>query len=956
MKAIEIPTTDPEELLDQMAHLVGEVERRQYFDRRPDLVSEEQVRALCVEVARQARADSERAFELATTARFIAARLSVPSCRALAARASANALHCLGDYDRAQERYEEALAAFAELEDSLSAAITRSSALQNLAYLGEYEKAFRWEARAREAFEAIDDRLRLAILDNNYANVLQRQDRWQEAQEHYYAAYEVFVGLERPEDAILCLNNVATCYLDLHLPDQALQSYSQSKAYCVEQDLPHLEMVVDYHLALIYYLRTEYNRAIKLYQTARRSADSFNDRHQHALCELGLCEIYLELNLVEDAERLAKSSFDGFDRLKMPYEAAISLTNNAIAASRLGDVERAMLMLRRARRSFVSEQNQLWPALIDFYRAVVLAQADRLAEAEDYARSALQSMDASGLDSRATMCEVLLATILLRSGSVPAAREVCLAALDRLKDLELPALDFQVFQVLGQVEEELGSTEQALEAYERCDHWLEQMHSRLQGEDLKISFFGAKQTLYESLVFLNFAKGDENGQEEICLRYIEKSKSRSLADLLAFGAHALPAKSAEASELAERARGLREELNWFYRQLDVQSMREGTEAQATMKRLQAAVREKEDALLQAQRELTASDLELGSIQSAAMLDPEVVRASIPDNAQLVEYFIARGRLLVAVIDGHDSRLMDLGSESLAREKHRLLQFQLSRGVHGRSSPGVAALIQQSTMAHLKGLYRLLVAPIEHLLQRDHLIIAPHGFLHYVPFQALTDEAGAALVERFSISYTPSGSVFHLCATKNEDLEDKSLIMGVADDLAPHILDEVRAVADVLPGAHLLEGESASEDALRELGNGCRYLHIATHGLFRRDNPMFSAIQLGTSRLSLFDLYNLRLSTEMVVLSGCGTGLNAVLGADELLGLTRGVLYAGAKSVLVTLWDVHDASTAAFMRRFYRHLVAGVPRAKALQQTMLEHHAEYPQPYFWAPFVLIGDPG
>ncbi len=956
MKAVEIPTTDPDELLDQMAHLVGELERRQYFDRRPDLLTEERVRILCTEVARQARADSERAFELANTARFIAARLDAAPSRALAARASANALHCLGDYDRAQERYEEALAAFADLEDPLSSAITRSSALQNLAYLGEYEKAFRWEACARQVFETTGDRLRLAILDNNYANVLQRQDRWQEAQEHYYAAYEVFVGLERPEDAILCLNNVATCYLDLHLPDQALQSYTKSKAYCVEQDLPHLEMVVDYHLALIYYLRTEYNRAIQLYQTARRSAESFNDKHQHALCDLGLCEIYLELNLVEDAERLAKTSFDGFDRLKMPYEAAISLTNNAIAASRLGDVEQALVMLRRARKSFVSEQNQLWPALIDFYRAVVLTQADRLDEAEAFALSALRAMDGSGLDSRAAMCEVLLATILLRSGSAPDAREVCLAALERLKGLELPALDYQVFQVLGQVEEDLGFPEKALEAYERCDHWLEQMHSRLQGEDLKISFFGAKQTLYESLVFLNHTTGAENGSDEICIQYIEKSKSRSLADLLAFGAHALPAKSAEANELADHARGLREELNWFYRQLDVQTMREGSEALVTTQRLQSAVREKEDALLQAQRELSASDLELGSIQSAAMLDLEVVRASIPAHAQLIEYFMARGRLLVAVIDASRSQLIDVGSEAEARDKHRLLQFQLSRGVHSRHSPGVAGLIQQSTTAHLQDLYRLLVAPIEDLLDREHLIIAPHGFLHYVPFQALVDGKGAPLIERFSLSYTPSGSVFHLCAAKNETFEERSLIMGVADQLAPHILDEVRAVAEVLPGAHLLEGESASEDALRELGDGCRYLHIATHGLFRRDNPMFSAIQLGTSRLSLFDLYNLRLSTEMVVLSGCGTGLNAVLGADELLGLTRGVLYAGAKSVLVTLWDVHDASTAAFMRRFYRHLVAGVPRAKALQQTMLEHRVEYPQPYYWAPFVLIGDPG
>ncbi len=211
---------------------------------------------------------------------------------------------------------------------------------------------------------------------------------------------------------------------------------------------------------------------------------------------------------------------------------------------------------------------------------------------------------------------------------------------------------------------------------------------------------------------------------------------------------------------------------------------------------------------------------------------------------------------------------------------------------------------------------------------------PHGFLHYVPFHALHD-GDSYLVDRFSISYAPSAGVFHLCAAKGATPKGAALVLGVADERAPRILDEARAVAQALPGSTLLIGEAASEAALKTHGAACRFLHVATHGLFRRDNPMFSAIQLGTSRLSLFDLYDLRLDADMVALSGCGTGLSAVLGADELVGLTRGWLYAGARSVLVTLWDVHDASTAVFMRRFYDHLARGGHRARALRRTMRE---------------------
>src|SRR5205814_2244200 len=114
----------------------------------------------------------------------------------------------------------------------------------------------------------------------------------------------------------------------------------------------------------------------------------------------------------------------------------------------------------------------------------------------------------------------------------------------------------------------------------------------------------------------------------------------------------------------------------------------------------------------------------------------------------------------------------------------------------------------------------------------------------------------------------------------------------------------------------------------------RFIHLATHGRFRRDNPMFSSVQLGTSRLSLFDLYQLDLPAELVTLSGCGTGLNVTEGGDEVLGLVRGLLYAGTQSALVTLWDVHDLSTSEFMTAFYSAL-ASEDKGVAVRRAILE---------------------
>src|SRR6202000_1561051 len=121
-------------------------------------------------------------------------------------------------------------------------------------------------------------------------------------------------------------------------------------------------------------------------------------------------------------------------------------------------------------------------------------------------------------------------------------------------------------------------------------------------------------------------------------------------------------------------------------------------------------------------------------------------------------------------------------------------------------------------------------------------------------------------------------------------------------------------------------------------------HIATHGFFRTDNPMFSAVRLGDSNLSLYDLYDLQLPVELLTLSGCATGLNVVAAGDELLGLSRGLLYAGAQTLLLTLWDVHDGSTAEFMRRFYTHLAGGTSKAAALREAILELRERYPHPW------------
>jgi hypothetical protein len=149
-----------------------------------------------------------------------------------------------------------------------------------------------------------------------------------------------------------------------------------------------------------------------------------------------------------------------------------------------------------------------------------------------------------------------------------------------------------------------------------------------------------------------------------------------------------------------------------------------------------------------------------------------------------------------------------------------------------------------------------------------------------------------------------------------------LLVGVSDAALPHIDGEVAALRNLFDSAVVLAGEAATERAFRRCAPDAEVIHLASHAVFRQDNPLFSTIKLADGWLSLNDLYSMRLRVWLVALSACETGVNDVLAGDELVGLARGFFQAGAGSVVVSLWAVNDASTARLMQRFYGHLESG----------------------------------
>jgi CHAT domain-containing protein/tetratricopeptide (TPR) repeat protein len=942
-----------EGVIESLAHEPSPLKRRQILLGAREAWSTETVGRFYDEAVRRAHVDLPQAERMARSALWLATQIGDEGARATALRAMGNILERKRRYVDALKQFEEALEIYERLGNEMEVARTLNFCLHCMIYLGRYDDALVFASRAEDIFARHGDTARLARLYGNIGNLLHRQDRFDEAMERYRRAYAGLIEAGDPRDVAVALQNMATCQISMNDFRQALDTYERTRRHCVEHELPLLVAVADYNIAYLYYLRGEYTRAIELYRSAREHCQRLGDAYREALCDLDQSEMYVELNLNEEGAHLARRAMTAFQKLGNGYEAAKALTNLAISLSHHGDSQLALNLFRKARDLFTREGNESWIAIIDLYQALVFYQERRLTEARLLAESAFEYFSPGSLQGKAILCQLLLARIHLESGRADRAKGICRNALAKLDHAETPALSYQSFFVLGLIEEELGDRESAYQAYLTAHRHLESLRSHLRTEDTKIAFLKDKLEVYESLVRMCLARGDTKENREAALVYIEQAKSRSLADLIAFRAQDLPASHETHRALVDQVKTLREELNWYSRAIQLQESRSGGARDPKIDRLRRNARDCEHRLVEAMGHLRVEDREFANLQAAGSIDLDAIRAALPEDAMLLQYYRVRDTFHAAMLTRSSLKIAPAGSVTELRKTLQLLRFQLSKF---RLGPAYVKTFHSGLLeaagAHLQESYRQLIAPIAKDLTAEHLIIAPHDFLHYLPFQALLDGADY-LGRRHSISYTPSASVYYLCCTKPTRGSTGSLVLGVPNPSAPQIREEVEAVSAVLPDPEVYVGPDATLEVLRERGARARYVHIATHGWFRQDNPMFSSISLGNSQLSLFDLYHLNLPAELVTLSGCGTGLNVVVGGDELMGLKRGLLYAGAEGLLLTLWDVHDQSTAEFMRLFYSRLKSNPDKAKAAQHATEEIRRAYPHPFYWAPFVLVG---
>jgi CHAT domain-containing protein len=365
---------------------------------------------------------------------------------------------------------------------------------------------------------------------------------------------------------------------------------------------------------------------------------------------------------------------------------------------------------------------------------------------------------------------------------------------------------------------------------------------------------------------------------------------------------------------------------------------------------------KEQELARTLRDVSATDPEYVSLQQVSIATLDSVQRILPEQTTLIEYFTTGDEVLVFVVSSDSAQVVRrVCPATRAISLQERLGFQLEKFMLGGDYVTTHAdQILESTKRHLHALYRSLVAPFVELVTTSHLVIVPHGSLHFLPFHAFFD-GETYLIDRFEISYAPSASVLKYCLQKESVSGAQGVLVGVADENAPMVAAEIERLRTVFPSAQVLLNEGATRETFVSHCATSSFLHIATHAVFRQDNPMFSSFKLADGWLTAFDLFSMSCQTNLVSLSGCQSGVSEVTGADDLLGLMRGFLYAGARSMLLSLWNVNDESTTELMARFYEGWRQGAPKSVALRNAMMSVREANPNPFHWAPFLLVGKP-
>jgi CHAT domain-containing protein len=785
-------------------------------------------------------------------------------------------------------------------------------------------------------------------------------------------------GGDRPAE-FLSLRGIGVVHHFSGEPERAIEPLAEALAVFPSLHVayaPELAFTLS-DLAHACWLLGQYEKALGYSQRALALARAAGDRAQEGWALKGLCQVYWSLGEPGPALEYGRTALDIARSVGDRHLEGHLMTALGEIYQSVGDSSKSLELFRAARDLRRAMGSQQWEAMaIANIAQIHLTQGETDRAIDELGQSLAMFREADDRRSQAQSL-IRLGEAWERRGddvrAVASWEPACAIAAqigDRLTEAEGYAAIARADRRAGRVEESRRTIDRALER-------IESLRSEVPGEDLRATFSANKQQLYRfhTDLLLELARS-EAGDAEAAFVSTERARARALVEAIARSGWDVPDDLPP--DLRRRQQESSAKMHDLERRLRMpgldESQRRGlserlVEAEAEYDRLVLETRERDPryAALRYPRPLSLAETQVLVGRDAALLSyfftPDALSAFVVTERGLrVERLAVEPRLLAQRIENF-AELLSEGQPSSA----------IGRRLH-------------------HDLVEPLLAAIPPEVKR--LVIVPDGVLYDLPFEALSVVRPGLpdryLIEDFTFSYAPSATTLaalrsprrrgsaataDLLAFANparrESARESSVSRAIYDPQGldvgalPYSELEVRAIRRYAArDSQVFTGPEATEARLRRADpNRFRILHFATHGLISPQYPSRSALVLASSAseendgfLQAREISNLKLASDLVVLSACRTARGRVLAGEGVQSLAQAFFYAGARSVVASLWNVNDRSTADLMEAFYRHLSNGEPKAHALRSAKLDLLAtsSFSPPRFWAPFILIGD--
>jgi CHAT domain-containing protein len=935
---------------------------------------------------------------------------------AVAFKNAGEVLQLLGNSSSASFHYEEALA----LARRSSSKEEEAKILNDLGYLqfisGNSKQAQHNSLKALAIGRSLSNREIEAEALSNLGETFYSLGDLEKALEKQQESLSIWRDLGNARGQAISMIALGYCYANLGEPEKALNSYRDGLA--LAQSAKDLGVEALAHVAFANLKRKfgEKQQALDSYRDAQRIAERIGDKTSLAIVSAGTGTIHFEMGNGRDALEFVERAIRLFEMNDKKWGMAEAKLDLGRIQHSLDNDQEALRNLSDALSLFRSLSMRRLESLT--FRA--MGQVHRKLGETESALRAYQSalrLTRAGQDQRQEAYTLnyigeLYEDLKQESRALKYYRD----ALPLSRVSADPISEARTLYNLAHVERDSGNLQDARQHIEAAIEIVESLRTKVSSQDLRTTYFATVRDTYELYIDILMLLHKQSPSSAFCAEAFvvsERARARSFLEMLREGRANV--REGVDPKLLTKERELSEAFNMkAHRQMQLLTNKDKKAADEINKELEDLTAQ----LTQIRDQIKSSSPRYAALTLPQPLNLREVQQRVLNHDSLIlEYALGNDRSYVWMVGPDSVAGYELpGRSEIEQSARRLYQLMIAyQMVYGESvdqQSNRRAKAAEAMPAETAMLSRLVLGPLAGKLQNKRLIIIADGALQYIPFQMLTDpDSSQFLLTNHEIVNEPSASTLGLLlsesserkptgnsvavladpvfeaddprvkrkgnnvddSARHEDLKQSLRDIGLSADGVeiPRLLasrDEADAIMNSVPWFTGLKAVGFAANRESVLGpelTKYRVVHFATHGLINNEHPELSGIVLslfdeqGRSQdgfLRLHDIYNLRLPADLVVLSACSTGLGKDVKGEGLIGLTRGFMYAGASSVVASLWKVDDEATAELMKHFYYAMFRkGLTPVAALRdaQLVMASDQRWQSPYYWAGFVIQG---